>query len=375
MEFLYISALTISCLLFLLLLRKREKGSYFLAALMLIFILAEVVILLIFKGLRNHYILSISLVDAMPALIGGLSYFYVRSLLQKEFRLKVIHLLHLLPFILAVILSFNKNVLGDQSLGLAILLNIVLKNLVSLFYIIASLKLLNSHRKKIRDHFSYTDTIDYKWLFYLIRLELTVWLIYLFLITLHIFDVNLIEQPEVFINLSIALFIILLSLYGLGKTTVFSPARGNQEGLIRPLKTNEEDSKSVERTEEKGQANLTPKKEETPYLYEQMIDCIESNKSYLNEKYSLQDLSIQSGIHSRSLSEIINVQCEMSFFDLINSYRIEEFNRRILLGEAKKYTILTIAYDCGFGSKSAFNRAYKKYMGKTPSDFIKNSES
>ncbi|PGH39455.1 MAG: AraC family transcriptional regulator, partial [Candidatus Nephrothrix sp. EaCA] len=58
-----------------------------------------------------------------------------------------------------------------------------------------------------------------------------------------------------------------------------------------------------------------------------------------------------------------------NFFDFINYYRIEEFKRRISDPQFQRYTLLSIAFDVGFNSKTAFNRSFKKITRETPSAF------
>jgi len=74
------------------------------------------------------------------------------------------------------------------------------------------------------------------------------------------------------------------------------------------------------------------------------------------------------------LSQVINQQSGKNFFKFINEYRVEEAKRLLTDQSTQKYTILAIAYDCGFNSKSSFNTIFKQYTGKTPSDFIENSK-
>jgi len=71
------------------------------------------------------------------------------------------------------------------------------------------------------------------------------------------------------------------------------------------------------------------------------------------------------------LSQIINENLHLSFFDFINSYRIKEAGKRLVSSDYQKYTILAIAMNVGFNSKSAFNMAFKKFTNKTPSEYKK----
>ncbi len=54
----------------------------------------------------------------------------------------------------------------------------------------------------------------------------------------------------------------------------------------------------------------------------------------------------------------------------MNEYRVNEFIERIQLPENKHLTLLGIAFDAGFNSKATFNRAFKKFTGKSPKEFL-----
>jgi AraC-like DNA-binding protein len=96
---------------------------------------------------------------------------------------------------------------------------------------------------------------------------------------------------------------------------------------------------------------------------------MQSEKPYLKPNLSLSDLSLMLGISSHNLSEIINTQLKKSFYDFINSYRIEEVIRLMKEDKNEAYSILSIAFDSGFNSKSSFNMIFKKLKGQTPSHF------
>jgi AraC-like DNA-binding protein len=74
-------------------------------------------------------------------------------------------------------------------------------------------------------------------------------------------------------------------------------------------------------------------------------------------------------IHANYLSRIINERRNQSFNDFVNQYRIEEACRRLTDPGWKNMTILQIAYETGFYSKSVFNTAFKKFTGQTPSQY------
>ena len=102
---------------------------------------------------------------------------------------------------------------------------------------------------------------------------------------------------------------------------------------------------------------------------EKLLAYLEREKPYTENDLKAQDLADLLGIPSYQLSQIINTELHRNFYDLINSYRIEEAKRRLTDPANQHFTILAIAYDVGFNSKSAFNSAFKKYTKMTPSQY------
>jgi len=100
-------------------------------------------------------------------------------------------------------------------------------------------------------------------------------------------------------------------------------------------------------------------------LKRELISKLSSDNLY--KEVSLSGLAMALGIRPYQLSHFINNYLEMSFSDLINSYRVEEAKKEVL--SRPEATILAIAYESGFNSKASFNRAFKKFTGLTPSEF------
>ncbi len=80
------------------------------------------------------------------------------------------------------------------------------------------------------------------------------------------------------------------------------------------------------------------------------------------------------GIHPRYLSQIINESLGQNFFDFINHYRIEEAKRMLTQTLDEHITVLEVLYEVGFNSKSAFNTAFKRHTGVTPTEFKKRAK-
>jgi len=111
--------------------------------------------------------------------------------------------------------------------------------------------------------------------------------------------------------------------------------------------------------------------EENKRIVTQLIACMEIEKLYMNPLLNLQLLADRLTITSNQLSLVLNECVGSSFYDFVNSYRVEEVKNRLNDPKYKNQTLLAISGDCGFNSKSAFNRIFKNFTGKTPSQFQK----
>ncbi|PKG51750.1 helix-turn-helix domain-containing protein [Olleya sp. 1-3] len=102
-----------------------------------------------------------------------------------------------------------------------------------------------------------------------------------------------------------------------------------------------------------------------------IINAMEIDKLYLNSKLSIHNVSENLNIPRQYISEVLNLHLDTSFQDFINRYRIEEFLKRLENDQNGHLTLLGIAMDVGFNSKSSFNSTFKKIKGLTPSEYRK----
>ena len=114
-------------------------------------------------------------------------------------------------------------------------------------------------------------------------------------------------------------------------------------------------------------SKLTPERSQK-YL-RKLLGFMAAEKRYLNGDLTIQKLADELGIPAHYLSQTINEQLSQSFSEFLNSYRIEEAKRRLRDPAFKHLSILGIAEDVGFNSKSSFNAVFKKHTNLTPSEF------
>ncbi|WP_121066566.1 helix-turn-helix domain-containing protein [Maribacter vaceletii] len=98
---------------------------------------------------------------------------------------------------------------------------------------------------------------------------------------------------------------------------------------------------------------------------------IASNEPYLNSNLSLKKLAESIHLHPNKLSWLLNAEYDKNFNDFINQYRLQHFKTLAANPKFKNITILGLAYDSGFNSKSVFNTYFKNAEGVTPSQWMK----
>ena len=119
-------------------------------------------------------------------------------------------------------------------------------------------------------------------------------------------------------------------------------------------------------------SNLNPDK--LTILEKKLLQIMNNNKPFLNSTLTRQELATQLDIHPKDLSRVINERFGVNFFDFINRYRIEEFKRLVHQKTHQHLSILGIAFEAGFNSKTTFNTAFKKFTGMTPTAYLKKNQ-
>jgi AraC-like DNA-binding protein len=102
-----------------------------------------------------------------------------------------------------------------------------------------------------------------------------------------------------------------------------------------------------------------------------LLQSMEQEKLYLDAELTVSKLAEKLSIPPPHLSQTINERLNQNFVDFINTYRVEEAKRKLLDPLKRHYSVLAIAEEAGFNSKSSFNSVFKKHARMTPSEFRK----
>jgi len=102
---------------------------------------------------------------------------------------------------------------------------------------------------------------------------------------------------------------------------------------------------------------------------ERLLAYMNAHKPHHDSELTLTSLAKQVNMSRNQLSEVINNNMDCNFYDFINKYRVEDVKQLLALPSNKDFTLLAIAFDAGFPSKSTFNSIFKKFTGLTPSEY------
>ncbi|MEP1095814.1 MAG: helix-turn-helix domain-containing protein [Cyclobacteriaceae bacterium] len=97
---------------------------------------------------------------------------------------------------------------------------------------------------------------------------------------------------------------------------------------------------------------------------------LESGEVYKNPEFSLDLLSQNLDIPKHQISQVLTEHFGQTFYQLINEFRVREVTKILSAESHSHMSLLGIAYECGFQSKSTFNKAFRSIMGTTPSKYL-----
>jgi AraC-like DNA-binding protein len=286
-----------------------------------------------------------------------LFFFYIYSLLDNDFRLKKVHLLHAIPFIVVITYTFFSFYIKDFATKLAMTKNYQFqKVLYDTFSMVFNAQIIGYNiwafikyrrfRQQLKQEYSNINISANNWL----KTSLFGFLIACLVaqLCLHGNRLGILSVNSCYFigNFTFLLFFVVL----------FYKAIVNPDILA-----------STQNKEKYKMSSLT-QTEAQKMLFELEI-LMQTKQPFTNPELTLKALSQMSAIPERTLSQIINEYKHQNFFDFVNSYRVKYAMELLKNKQNHKRTMLDILFDAGFNSKSTFNAAFKKQSGETPSEF------
>ncbi|MDH5179641.1 MAG: helix-turn-helix domain-containing protein [Gammaproteobacteria bacterium] len=247
----------------------------------------------------------------------------------------------------------------NEVMVLAVVGKIALASVVSIgVYLVLSLRRLRHHAKVIRQQFSSIEQITLNWLR---NLLLALSVLYLILIFDGFFSrsLGLDENVNRLLYLMVVAVIYTMGYLGLRQPVIFS-----QQMPVIDV-PDEPRSESVTEATAKYKTSALDAGMSAA-LQADLQRHMETERPYLDSRLTLPLLAKQLSISPNYLSQVINERFGKNFFDFINDYRIEAAKQLLADTINNDTSIVSIAYDAGFNSKSAFYTAFKKHVGVRP---------
>ncbi len=363
------SGIVINAIILLLLIKSKTKELP--QRILLLFF--SITLLFIIHGyahiykLRILFFLTFIFNDVIELLVGPIILLYIKSLF--ECKIRVIRkcyiyfistffylLIVTIPFLISII---KKKFVFDYLVVINNNGNLFAILLMSyfIFFVLYALKLFNRYKSIVKLNFSNLSDNDFNWVK---RMLVGVLLISCLDVTSTLYELVMGEldfDTRYLTLILVIVFIGYLGYYGVGQSKILLP-----DFLI-----NEYVKGTVENKRNDYLSSVNDEELQSLELSLERIMSIE--KKYLEEDLTLSTLADSVSISDKNLSVFLNQYLKVTFYDYVNKYRVASVKEKMKSPEYNNITLLGIAYESGFKSKTSFNRIFKKETGLSPSQY------
>ncbi|MDT7831803.1 helix-turn-helix domain-containing protein [Flavobacteriaceae bacterium S356] len=303
-----------------------------------------------------------NIINTFYLFIGPFVYTYIRRLLfykNGNYQLAYYHYLPaLLYFLYCLFHVYFYNSIKDLSSYFNTLLfwNDVMFFVFISAYLFQSNRLLNYYKKNEEQELSFNQTII-KYIKVML-ICLWVYMIFWLLGIVERFVVKLPVDIRMIWDISCLIFgiqIYIVGFYNLKHPEIFKIRFPSKNENI-PKRKNKLDDAEISKIQ-----NL-------------VNTFLDEEKGYCRPELSLSILANEINTTTNKLSWVLNNVYKKTFYELVNEYRVQDFLQKINKNQHKEFTVVSIAFDVGFNSKSTFYKAFKEITNYTPTEYIKKVE-
>ncbi|MGF7217805.1 AraC-like DNA-binding protein/putative flippase GtrA [Spirosoma lacussanchae] len=318
-----------------------------------------------------------------------LCYFYLKSQTNAEFRFSRRDIWHAVPFLLFVVYHVSVFAMGPAFVSewqktvhypyYVETAEFVIGIGIDILYLYWALQLYRQYQSWIRNQFSEIDTISFRW-FRNFMIAMAVTSLFGLIMTLISLAFNLNFWQDWWDELAGVALIYYVSIEGYAQVQVARrltfrnepvPVQAPDAVLVAadtmPMVVSTPASEAPDTTEARTAPLLPPDLSER---LTNLLNYMATEKPYLDPDLSLADLARRLHTNPVLLSQVINTGTGKNFNDFINEYRVDEFKRQVHDPATMHLSFLGLALNCGFNSKATFNRAFRKFTGTSPGEFL-----
>lgn len=380
-----ISAATVGVCLFcanLVLLRRRDPGIHLPLALLFLFQgIANLLIVFAFgvseADISTPFMRISIILGALDIASPFLFWLYVHALTSEDELTTVPRLrYHIIPIAVASvcfwtllllpadinqidIVEDDPRLLGILLISLAVLVgDLMLKAMIATYLYLTTRRLM-TYQQRLKDIFASTENRELNWIWMIIISGgLFLFLSLATSIAIWVGALNEAEFSDIAITFESLAQLVLFWVIGIWGLRQRPGLR--REPMVVPTPPAEAPSRKYEKS--------ALDSERAARIAQKIEASMQKDMLYRDPNLSLWDLAKHISVSSHYVSQTLNTHLNKSFFDLVNGWRIKEAITQLTTTDE---TILVIAYDVGFNSRSAFYKAFKRETGKTPSDLRK----
>jgi len=307
-------------------------------------------------------------------LIYPFLYLYLKSFSQQvNPRLILFHIIPFLAFTPLVVLSlvyqqeltnWNNATFG---FSFTLLVFVLIKIVLFVLYLFLCWKQTNRIRRSVENNFSEISRINLDWIKRLITAGIVLLIMYIIVMALIVANPSWAKLNFLMVGL-VTIYIYYTSFKGLTQPAIFkykidpgSDRSDNNSYESQPIINTETERPKYERS------SLPDSQQEE--LVKQLKDLMVKDRLFLEPELSIAILGEKLQVSPYYISQLLSQKLKTSFYDFINQYRVEEAKELLRKPSHENFTILSIAFDSGFNSKTTFNTVFKKFTAQTPTQF------
>ncbi|MGB0973442.1 MAG: helix-turn-helix domain-containing protein [Flavobacteriaceae bacterium] len=220
--------------------------------------------------------------------------------------------------------------------------------ILNVYYIYKAIQNYFTHQQELKNVFSFENNkLNIKWM----RHYILGYIIFIFCI--YIFQIDLISTP----------FQVLLGLFMISYL-LFTGIKGLKQKKVHFKNDTLEETDTINRN-----APLEEGKIDT--LKNKVLTKMVNDQLYLDHNLTIHNFAKALNSNSKTISHVLNTEFQQNFVSFVNTFRVQKAQELLSDLNFSNYTIEAISDEVGFNSKSAFNRAFKKYTNSTPSQYKK----
>jgi AraC-like DNA-binding protein len=312
---------------------------------------------------------------------GPFLYLYAFSAVNPDSHFKIKSLVHFIPFVISMflLLLHGQNMSPqniptggiDNNSFKSIVPGIEMRSVINAFimlslvvYTVLVFTLLRAHRRNIPNYFSYDSfVVNLKWLNWItVCFIIAYGFVFLSAQGLPEFIGMPLLDPRIAPDVGTSFFIFAFSFCAIKQPLIFKERPGQPAAAS---------SRDAEGLIEKKYLKSGLKESDAQKYLTLLEECMRAEKLYRDPDLTIVDVASKLNIPKHYITQIINEKTNKNFYQYINEYRINEVKRKIADKKFSGHSVLRIAFESGFNSKSSFNTVFKKMTNNTPSEYKK----